>query len=252
MLSQKYKCSTCEVTFCPRCLEPKATGHECNKDLADTIDLIKATSKKCPKCSERIDKDSGCDQMWCPTCKVAFSWRTGKIETGYIHNPHYFDYMRRTGQAIARAPGDQVDDPCRTLSEKAFTELQTLKHYFTNLHQAQRVYYELCDRIDRTQRPVSVTNVAKTYFRSEDKGSKAKLATQLIRSDTVRSKNAELFQIYETVKLALVDTISNLLQDPTPDNASETTTAVCNLLKYANQTLASFCKLTKLSVKGLP
>jgi hypothetical protein len=253
MLSQKYKCSTCEVTFCPRCLEPKATGHECNKDLVDTIDLIKATSKKCPKCSERIDKDSGCDQMWCPTCKVAFSWRTGKIETGYIHNPHYFDYMRRTGQAIARAPENQANvDPCRGLSDEMFNELRKLENHFTNINEAQVLYYELCDRIDRTQRPVSVTNAAKTYFRSEDDRSEARLATQLIRSDTIKFKHAELFQIYETAKLALVDIISNLLNDQTPKRAQETSIAVSNLVKYANLILLNFAKLAKLTVRSLP
>ncbi len=249
MLSQKYKCSTCEVTFCPRCLKPKMKDHECDQDLVSTIDLIKATSKKCPKCSERIDKDSGCDQMWCPTCKVAFSWRTGKIENGYIHNPHYFEYMRRTGQDIARAPGDQAD-PCQGLHEYAFAELMTLKDYFTNLRQAQFLYHELCARMDIVQRPVSISKVSKVYYQNENKDSEAKLGTQLIKFDTIRFKNAELFQIYETAKLALIDIIHNLLHDQTRDKALETTIAVSNLVEYINLTLANFCKLTKLTVKG--
>ena len=36
--------------------------------------------------------------MFCMECHTAFSWRTGRIETGNIHNPHYFEYMRRNGQ----------------------------------------------------------------------------------------------------------------------------------------------------------
>jgi hypothetical protein len=40
-----------------------------------------------------------CDQMYCTHCHIAFSWRTGRIEIGRIHNPHYYQYMRENGQA---------------------------------------------------------------------------------------------------------------------------------------------------------
>lgn len=39
-----------------------------------------------------------CSQMWCTQCQTAFDWRTGKIETGIIHNPHYWEYVRKLGQ----------------------------------------------------------------------------------------------------------------------------------------------------------
>ena len=34
--------------------------------------------------------------MWCTQCHVAFDWRTGAIETGRIHNPHYFEFKKRS------------------------------------------------------------------------------------------------------------------------------------------------------------
>jgi len=39
-----------------------------------------------------------CDQMWCTSCNTAFSWRTLRIVNGTVHNPHYFEYLRRNGQ----------------------------------------------------------------------------------------------------------------------------------------------------------
>ena len=51
-----------------------------------------------------------CDQMWCISCQTPFSWTTGKVVTaGAIHNPHYYEWLRRNGQAMDRNP---LDVPC--------------------------------------------------------------------------------------------------------------------------------------------
>lgn len=47
-----------------------------------------------------------CDQMWCVKCNVAFSWTTGKLQSGAIHNPHYFEYLRSRGSELPRNPNE--------------------------------------------------------------------------------------------------------------------------------------------------
>ena len=54
-----------------------------------------------------------CDQMYCTSCNTAFSWKTGRIETGVIHNPHFYQYQRQQNGGVApRVPGDIPGGAC--------------------------------------------------------------------------------------------------------------------------------------------
>ena len=91
-------CGVCFSDFCSSCYEPikkeQLTEHKCDIELKKTIALIKKDTKPCPKCKEMIYKVSGCDQMFCTDCKTLFSWKTGQVETGIAHNPHYLDWKK--------------------------------------------------------------------------------------------------------------------------------------------------------------
>jgi hypothetical protein len=114
-VSTGYKCGLCEAKICSKCHVIKSDDeHVCDPDTAATVAALKKESKPCPKCAAPISKIDGCDQMWCTLCKTAFSWNTGKVETGVVHNPHYFQYMRETGQAIPRR---DLRDGCAALMQ---------------------------------------------------------------------------------------------------------------------------------------
>ena len=105
-------CKMCNVEICRECISIVNNGenneHVCDEDTKKTAQLILKDTKPCPGCGERISKVSGCDQMWCTQCNVAFSWRTGKQVHGTIHNPHYYEYMRNEGDrhVAVRNPND--------------------------------------------------------------------------------------------------------------------------------------------------
>ena len=112
-LSTQYKCSICENYTCSKCFEqigPEKYNnqHTCKKENIESAQLIRKETKNCPTCGINIFKIDGCDQMWCIQCKTTFSWKTGKIESGKIHNPHYFEYLRQNGKNIPRDPMDIV------------------------------------------------------------------------------------------------------------------------------------------------
>ena len=115
-LSTSYKCGLCETHTCPKCLENTGTTaanktptHVCKKENIESAQEIKKTTKACPSCATRVFKIEGCDQMWCTQCKTTFSWNTGLIEKGAIHNPHYYQWLRKQNdQTMLREPGDVV------------------------------------------------------------------------------------------------------------------------------------------------
>ena len=111
-------CTICNVVVCRKC-EVKIDinnmkDHECNNDDLESIKMLKNDTKNCPGCKTPIHKIDGCDQMFCTTCHTPFSWKTGKIETGVIHNPHYYQFMRENNGEVPRNPGDNPlgYDPC--------------------------------------------------------------------------------------------------------------------------------------------
>jgi len=108
-LSTAWKCGLCENWTCPTCHEVKGREkdgpHTCDPNNVATAELLAKDSRNCPKCASMIFKINGCDQMWCTQCHTAFSWRTGRVETHTVHNPHYYEYMRARG-GLARQPGD--------------------------------------------------------------------------------------------------------------------------------------------------
>lgn len=118
-LSSGHKCMICSTKVCPHCNEivsnhldsgsgggeSKHQEHVCDPDAVASYKLIKEETKPCPNCATAIFKIDGCDQMWCTSCHVAFSWKTGQKVTGRIHNPHFYEWQKNN------------DDPNREVGE---------------------------------------------------------------------------------------------------------------------------------------
>ena len=102
-LDTDFKCGLCNSMICNKCYEikdgTKKGDHECDPEKVETFNIIKKEAKPCPQCGEFISKVSGCDQMFCVKCSCAFSYKTGIIEKGIIHNPLAYDYFQKNPEA---------------------------------------------------------------------------------------------------------------------------------------------------------
>ena len=116
-LSTQWRCEVCKAKVCKDCHELLSTGeaeecgsreHQCKPEDIESAKAISKETRPCPKCAARIFKIDGCDQMFCTACHTAFSWRTGQVESGRVHNPHYYEWRRQTSKdgTIPREPGD--------------------------------------------------------------------------------------------------------------------------------------------------
>ena len=107
-LGADFTCALCAGKVCDGCHEilagsAETQSHVCDPVTVASVKAIVAESRPCPQCGAAISKVDGCDQMWCTQCHTTFSWRTGAKEDGTTHNPHYYEWMRRSGLAIPRA-----------------------------------------------------------------------------------------------------------------------------------------------------
>lgn len=114
-INASWRCGICTQRVCKSCKEKIGEGedalklHACDANTLATLKEIKQDSKPCPKCKAPISKISGCNMMWCTNCNVAFDWRTNEIFIKNIHNPHYFEFMNRTG---GTGRGHREQDNC--------------------------------------------------------------------------------------------------------------------------------------------
>jgi hypothetical protein len=141
----RLRCGMCNTIHCNKCrVETNGDDeHKCNKDTLETIKMLEKDTKPCPKCSVPIFKIEGCDQMWCTKCHTAFSWKKGTIETGHVHNPHYWKYLQENGRdldQVRRMNGQRVGGvpQCQDLRDMVVaTRNQHLGHISQLIHHFQ-------------------------------------------------------------------------------------------------------------------
>ena len=216
-LSTAWKCGLCEWHSCSKCFEVKGHAHdaphECKKEDIDTADIIRRDCKPCPKCGEFIEKASGCSQMYCISCQTPWDWITGKIVTsGPIHNPHYYEWMRRTGGAVPRNPADV---PCGGFpgAWELIRFPRGMKRHIANIfYEFHRVCVELQEMSTRQYRthidqaPLNQLNVKFLLGEMDEK----KWGRLLAVHEKKRKRDAEIQEVLGAFRMVAVELINRV------------------------------------------
>jgi len=189
-LNEKWYCGLCERHYCKSCNELLDENHVCDKDVVETMKLLNKDSKSCPKCGTVIHKTSGCAQMWCINCHTAFNWRTGQIENGRIHNPHFIEFRRKT--MMSREHGDI---PCG--GAPTFRELREIGATNQILQYAMVIQQVEHEHMFLDTRPIDNTQLRIAYMLNDI--SKEDFKNFLQRQEKYKDKVRDLSNIFEMI-----------------------------------------------------
>ena len=261
-LSSGWKCGLCEVRVCSDCHEIKETKaeydarhpkgangaasapareHTCKQENVETANLLKADSKNCPKCAAMIFKIEGCDQMYCTQCQTAFSWRTGRIETGTIHNPHYYEYLRRQNGGVA--PRNVGDYPCGGMPtaydlRKCAEKVQGSREIVDLI----MIVHRLHGHIQYTELPRYTTNAVADNrdLRAAyliQKIDEEKFKHTLQKNEKARNKKNDIRMVVDMFLGTIADIMRNIVQSENLGQILERVDELNNLRTYFNDSM---------------
>jgi len=227
-IDNDFVCGICKKQFCKKCNEELHENHVCIPETVETIKLINKDTKPCPKCATMIYKIDGCAQMWCTNCNTAFDWRTGNLVKGRIHNPHFFEFKKRS-----REHGDIPCGGRPSISElsdkKASNEILDL---LITLHRIDNeLIHRYGDIYDDDNHHLRISYMLNSISEYEFK-------KELQKRDKQKCKNTDVRNIYEL----FTNSVSDLLRQWILYNDIDVIQHVKELLDYSNDIIDTIRK----------
>jgi hypothetical protein len=257
-LDSDYECGLCKIKICKDCHEELLDEpHICKQENIDSVKAIAEETKPCPTCKSRVFKIEGCDQMFCVQCHSAFSWNTGMIERGRIHNPHYFEWLRQKRTAIIREIGDI---PCGGLPDWKLIERNviTLDVFAPILSYLNMVYkttefiqnqeiqkYPIVQGRDEILNKVAIDYMAEII-------SEQQWRNTIFQVERKKEINTERRLILDMMLAVLIDIFRDIVNMTTKDDIGDKVVEIEELRKYFNLSLANLGRRFEIKCKKIP
>jgi len=194
-----------------------------------------------------------CDQMWCTDCHTAFSWTTGQIVNGVVHNPHYYEFLRKEGNGVA--PRNIGDVPCggiphyariyRIVKDKECAKLIMAAHRIASEIQDQRIHQYQGGFTADDNGDLGVKYLMKEI-------SKDDMKAELVKRETKRNRHAAIravLEMFVNTSILLLNTICDDADETPIDERLQTCVeSFRNLKKYVNETLMNISRMKQCSV----
>lgn len=194
-----------------------------------------------------------CDQMWCVECHTAFSWNTGQIVTGVVHNPHYYEFLRKQGNGVA--PRNAGDIPCGGVPfyhhlQRALGRInQQSQRTVMAIH---RVTQEIQDyRLGQYQGHFNVNDngdLGVQYLMREI--DQERMKQELAKREFKRNKHLAIRAVLEMFVTTSTMMLNNMISNPPKSDAEFEATLVeyTNLRLYVNESLLNVSRMKTCSV----
>ena len=170
--------------------------------------------------------------MFCTSCHCAFSWNTGKIETGVVHNPHFYELQRQGGN-IMRNVGDVpcggMPNPGRTfrilyrlgrvlsshatqlpyadMAEEWSTKLETV---YRNLSELQQ--YDITRYRQQVRQHTDIGRSSRIQYILGDIN-KETLGKNSYKQDMLLQQTTDKIHILEILNICGIETFRDIVED---------------------------------------
>jgi hypothetical protein len=192
-------------------------------------------------------------------CHTGFSWKTGRIETN-IHNPHYYEWLRRTGGVADRVHGEVIcgREITHTFARNLVTRLRQDLNSPVDL---VRKVSEICEAsvhlrlvtYDRYRVDHILNNQDLRIAYLRNRISKDELKTRLQREDKKHQKTREINNVLTMlinttadIMFRFQDAVHNItIRSSDPDrmkNSIDILNEIDEIVKYSNECFEDISK----------